>query len=269
MNDTLLIRLEELKNADFDLNLIEDKLNFTYELLEVIGNKDPYIRDELIYPMLARLLYRDVLPEANLLEILRLLFSESHLFYGIGEIDDTVFTRTFSSLQIAVLLYKHNNSPFIPFEDMKIYFKKFLEYYEKEVDLRGFLKEEGWAHSVAHAADVWKQFAQADEIEVSDLEAMFSVIKDKFIQSDYFYINNEDERTVSALELAIHRSLLDDDWVIEYLKSFSEYEKEKDYKKEFIINSNIKNLLRSLYFRVEEFHEEIEEVLFLINPFKK
>jgi len=269
MKEKNLKLLEELKENDFDMSLVEDKLNFTYELLACIGVKDPHHRDELIYPALARLLYRDHLSDESLLDILKILFSKSHLFFGIGTTDDKVFTRTFSSLQIAVLLYKHNQKKFIPRDTYIEYFEMFLDYYEQETDLRGFLPEEGWAHSIAHAADVFKQFAQAKELDSTDLLKLLDVIQNKFMQSDYFFINNEDERTVSAIELLLKRDLVEPNVFIEWMKKFEHYEKEEDYKLEFIINSNIKNLLRSLYFRVNKFHDEIDEILYIINPFKK
>lgn len=269
MNDQLLKTLKELKENEFEFNIIEDKTNLTYELLACIGDEDAYIRDELIYPALARLLYRDHLPESVLLDILRILFSKSHLLYGLGTKDNNVFTRTFSSLQIAVLLYKHNQKNFIPKDDLIVYFRQFCYYYQNEVDLRGFLEKEGWAHSIAHAADVFKQFAQSEELNEEHYQEMLGLVFDKFVQSDYLYINNEDERTVSALELLLQRNVVSDDFVSEWIMSFSKYEKLEDYKKEYIINTNVKNLLRSLYFRIESFKEELEEVLYLINPFKK
>lgn len=269
MNELLKTRLIELKEADFNFELVEDKESFTMELLGNIGDEDPYVRDDLVYPALARLLYRDHLSDAVLIDIFKLLHSKSHLFYGIGGIDLNVLTRTFSSLQIAVLLYKHNQKSFIPRNDILEYFKVFMEYYYQEEDLRGFLEEEGWAHSVAHAADVLKQYAQASELDTVDLELMLTGIKSKFMQCKYNFINNEDERTVSAIELMLQRELLTDQFMREWILSFKSYEKQEDYKKEFIINNNIKCLLRSLYFRVDKYQNIIREVLDEINPNKK
>lgn len=268
MKSSTLDRLKRLKDKEFDFTAFGNKLEFTYELLEDIGNSDPVIRDELVYPALARLLYRDHLELAENIKIAELLFTERFLFYKIGEMDlPSVYTRTFSALQIAVILFKHNEKPFLSKKQIVEMYNLFIKYFEQENDLRGYDDVNGWAHSVAHAADVFKQFVQAKELSV-ELVDFLRVIKDKIAQSRYFFINNEDERIISAVDLLIKRDILPKE-IEEWIKSFGEYKKESDYKKEFVVNANIKNFLRSLYFRDDTFQESIEETLYIINPFRK
>ncbi len=269
MKATTIDMLKRLKDKKFDFSSVKDLLGLTNLLLEDIGNTDPLIRDELVYPALARLLYEEHLENGEVEKILKQLFTERFLFYKIGENNtSSVYTRTFSALQIAVVLYKHNEKNFLSEELVKDMYSLFLDYFRREKDVSGYSSEFGWSHSVAHAADVFKQFVICDELN-EELEGMLSVVKDKFTQADYLFVNNEDERIVSAIDLLIKRDLFKKDIIGDWIKSFGEYRKETDYKREFVINSNVKNLLRSIYFRNDSFEEVIRDTLFIINPFKK
>jgi len=269
MKATTIDLLKRLKDKKFDFSSVKDLLGLANILLEDIGNTDPLIRDELVYPALARLLYDDHLENSEVEKILKQLFTERFLFYKIGEnISSSVYTRTFSALQIAVVLYKHNEKSFLSDEIIKDMYSLFLDYYKQEKDVSGYSEEFGWSHSVAHAADVFKQFVLCTELN-EELEEILELVKDKFTQADYLFINNEDERIVTAIDLLIKRDVFEKKVINDWIKSFGEYRKETDYKREFVINTNIKNLLRSLYFRIDSFEEVIKDTLFIINPFKK
>jgi hypothetical protein len=82
-------------------------------MMEHIGSTDPELRDKLIYSSFFRLINK--LNHEKLIELLELSLSDSFLFKGIGENGtDTVFTRSFTSLLIALILYRDNQDDFLP-----------------------------------------------------------------------------------------------------------------------------------------------------------
>ena len=48
----------------------------------------------------------------------------------------------------------------------------------REVDLRGFVPGKGWAHAVAHGADVLKTLAESPHLSAPELTVLLDVIAD-------------------------------------------------------------------------------------------
>src|SRR4051812_20010002 len=99
-----------LKEKLASLNLEEQKhtINFDElvgEMLANIGSTDPELRDSLIYSTFYRLIKSDCLTETQMENLLDACLGEQYLFYNMGEKEgDSVFTRSFSSLVLALLL---------------------------------------------------------------------------------------------------------------------------------------------------------------------
>ena len=86
-------------------------------------------------------------------------------------------------------------------------------------------------------------------------------------QYDYYFSHDEDERMVVGLNKAIRRNILDKDFVLDWIKRISIYDKTGSYPEMYYIKNNVRNLLRSLYFSFTEDSEynwltdEIKHVL--------
>jgi hypothetical protein len=164
------------------VNIKKNSVNLTTEeihglsslMLESIGSTDSELRDGLIYSLFSKWIIEKRISEERLHEILLTCLNDKHLFLGLGELNtDTVFTRSFSILVITAIVYYHNHiTPFLTEEDIRNTHERVLTYALEEKDLRGFVTNRGWAHSVAHMADCLDELAKCSLIGREQLEQL-------------------------------------------------------------------------------------------------
>ncbi|MFS7199755.1 DUF2785 domain-containing protein [Carnobacterium divergens] len=96
-------------------------------------------------------------------------------------ISDAVFYRSFSAL----LIDSDAKQPFLTSKELEKVVLTICAYYVMELDTRGFVTYKGWAHAIAHGADVFLSLAEHSLLEsenqliimltvLSKLEAMKS-----------------------------------------------------------------------------------------------
>ena len=159
MDKNLEELLKKIQEEKYSFKNI-DKL----QLIEEIGNKDGELRDLLIYPVLAHLLHDNLLENDDLDKITNLIISDKYLTYDMSNKESfSVLKRSFSILQLAILVYKYNKDKVIKDETIDLRIERFVDYFEKEEDLRGHVEEVGWCHSIAHRADLFKHVMAAKE----------------------------------------------------------------------------------------------------------
>jgi hypothetical protein len=247
--------LKKQKESKF---VFEDvnKLELLHLLMDHIGEKDAEIRDGLVYPNLAHLLNDKHFDEDQLNDIATDLISEQYLTFDIENyVDYSVLTRSFSVLQLAVLVHVHNRDHVIHGKIIQNLFTKFLKYFTMEEDLRGYNEEVGFMHSIAHSADLFAQLMQVEFFHEKEIKTMFTVIIDKYQTKDFFFMYDEDERMVNAIMNGLQREILDQEFIEGWIDSFANYKKPKNWPQAYYITNNVKVFLRSLYFRVLD-HEK-------------
>ena len=271
-----------MEKIDIELlkKIKDDKFNFagmhvlelTHKLMNYIGDHDPEVRDGLVYPVLAHLLHDDVLSNEELCHITEDFLTDKYLFYDINNKEEfSVLTRSFTVLQLAVIVYKHNMKPILSEEQFKKLVKDTISYFEQETDFRGFVEDIGWLHSIAHAADLFSQLMRNKQVKEKDLKKIFRVIQNRFMIHEYQFIHDEDERMINGIEHAIKRDILPKEFVIEWIKGFKKYERGDEWPEAYHITLNIKRFLRSMYFRflndinTEYISEICKEVLFEVK----
>ncbi|MDA3808927.1 MAG: DUF2785 domain-containing protein [Spirochaetaceae bacterium] len=267
--------LIQIKNNDY---LVPADINIkkTYhDMLDHIGFPEYEFREVLIYQTFSNwILKKPQLSKSDLKEILRIGLDENHLFFKIGDTNNnSVHTRTFSILLIPLLLINHREMNFLNKDEVLDIFKKVTRYFIEEKDLRGYLNETGWAHSVAHTADAFDDLALCHEIGYSELKQMLELFQAKICITNYVYIDEEDERIVSAIMSLLSRNIVPHKEICIWIKSFSHMKNSEiiHYKDE--MRTNIKNFLRSFYFRILDKNEmkkillTLKEVLNELNKF--
>lgn len=240
--------LENAKSNQYNFGEFNKKL-LVEELLQNIGDPDSRVRDELIYPCLAHLLYDNHFNEEELLQYFTVLMNEEHLFYKINENPlNSVLTRSFSSLQIVIMLLVHKRDTIFDQAFVFEMFAKYLTYLKQESHFEGFNSEVGWLHSIAHSADVLNQFASLSYFQEEQLKVIFECVLDKMKQRNHYFGYYEDERMVTALNTAIKREILSNEYLIDWVERYSIFEKNGQYPEMYFILKNVQDLLRSLYF---------------------
>jgi hypothetical protein len=228
----------------------------TPELLGFLGSTDIAVRDPFGYTILTAWMVRERHYTPDELRAMRdeLL---ANLDKGIGENGtDSVFLRSFSMLMVAVMLYRDLQESFLSQAEINVLVDKALWYFAAEQDLRGYLEDKGWAHSVAHTADVFKFLARNPLTDVVDHLRILMAIGDKLmLPVKHIYVYGEDERLVSAVMDVLKRSTVTaadwQGWIDRFIASRVGWEAD-DF--ELTIHApryNSKAFLRSLYFRLE------------------
>lgn len=217
-----------------------------------IGSTDFELRDDLIYSAFAAWVMQDVLTAEQLRGLLNATLDDRHIFYRVGESGtDSVFTRTFSMLLLPVILFAHQRRPYLTSAEIQTIKQKILRYISLERDYRGFVEEKGWAHAIAHTADALESLAHCQEVGVTDLIDLLNAIKQLAGISEQVLTHEEDERLSIAVSALVKRGVLETaDWQQWLDDCVAVVEEPRPVPQSVFSRTNIKNLLRSLYFRL-------------------
>jgi hypothetical protein len=257
MEQTALSLKTELIDLDFnqpekikskDLNqLIEQMVNH-------IGSTDPELRDKLIYTSFYYLIQRDYLNEQQMTYLIESCLDENHLFLSIGsQNNDTVFTRAFSSLVVALILGKDRENQFLSKELTIQAIKSSMIYLQKETDTRGYVEGKGWAHSIAHGADLLDEAIKHPLFEMSLISGCLDTISNCLFKESV-YTDGEDERLIYAIESLLEKGM--EESILEiWIFSLSDYLNEIRNPSGFSLSyfrkkTNVSNFLKTLYFRL-------------------
>ncbi|ELK45230.1 DUF2785 domain-containing protein [Halobacillus sp. ACCC02827] len=262
METRLIDVLQPIKDNDYTLQDGQNLQELTTMMLQKIGSVHPVLREDLIRPVFTSFIARNHYTNEQLKNILQSILNKNYLFYRIAmskNEEDAVFKRSYSVLLIPPIMDKHREDPFLKEEDIRRVWDSLKKYVPQEKDTRACVKDKGWAHAMAHAADAVYSTAACEEITREDILDMLPIIRDKFM-IDKPYLFDEEERMVTAV-LMMFRKISHAERV-EWLESLL-YEREswKDPDEDIIIN-NSKHFLRALYFRMlDGDYRELKQVL--------
>jgi len=256
--ENLLSDLREIQQNEYRLENQEKLMEYGDLMLEHIGDPDPELRDILIYRTFYHwILKKEYFNENELLEILKIAQDEKHLFYKIGnKNDNTIFIRAFSVLLIALILAYHRKNTFI---NQNLFFEvkdNLLKYYKNEKDLRGYTEKNGWADGISHAADAFDELIACEEGSREIYLEVLEVIKKMLGNEKHIFKEEEDERITNIVFRMVKDNLLAETELINWLESFAEFQKPDTNREKRTARINLKNLSRSLYFRL--LHSEVK-----------
>jgi hypothetical protein len=181
--------------------------DLTHELFGMLGDPDAQIRDNLAYTVLATWIGEGVYDD-----LLAGLGDGScvGLRAGLGsDGDDSVFRRSFSALVLRDVVSRANITGTISPTHMLTWGDHAMTWFTRENDLRAFVAGKGWAHSVAHGADLLGQFARSFHFGIHELTVLLDVIADRIlIPTTYRLHHGEDDRLAYAMMAVLHRNLV-------------------------------------------------------------
>jgi hypothetical protein len=233
----------------------------TSELFSYLGSTDPELRDDIGYTVFANWLKQERYSVGEIHGYVKELLA--NLDNGIGETEsDSVFLRTFSILFLAEIIHNDNKKAFLDKADITAILEKGLWYVSAEKDPRGHIPIKGWAHALAHTADLMLVLGKNGNLEEKDLWKILNTISEKIIHStNYIYIHGEDERLAGSVMEALRRDLIPTEKVEAWAKSFTEQNWKGAYTDEERNRAfqNTRNLLRSIYLELKTNEEEISK----------
>jgi len=269
--EALKALLRNIKDNKYAVPEGVNPYKFSLKLMDFIGDIDGELRNDLVYYVLANWILMDVLTPEEAHDIFMIAIDEKHLFNGLGEISDKVFDRTFSVEIVACIIYKHNG--FLLDSDIIKGFNAVLKFYNEDRDVRGYVEGKSWAHGAAHGADALMEFAKCKIIGYEGLKKILDSIYKKININYYGYINNEDERMISAVKEVFERGIIPVEEIEEWIINFGNIEKTGILHDDYLIEFNVTLFLKSLYFRLVDHNKYdqqariVKEVLKKTSPF--
>jgi hypothetical protein len=212
-----------IMDADYAVPPTHTLANLTPELLSFLGSPDPQLRDVFGYFILSTWIERD-LYSADELRAMATQFVEN-LKVGLGEQGtESVFLRAFSALMLAEMIHQHNKRPFLEETELRRILEQALAYYPAEQDLRGYIPGPGWAHAVAHGADLLFVLAENTYLGAPDLERIMEALATKIAPPvAHIYLYNEDQRITRAVLGVLKRDVLAPPFLSAWLDRLTHY----------------------------------------------
>lgn len=219
-------------------------------LLENIGNTDSELRDDLIYGLFCKLIVEEqCVDEETLKTLFHTLLSEDYMFYNIGNThDDSVFKRSFSVLTLTLVVSRLIDMEGISLDDMRDLMAQTKRYLTLESDSRGYVSEKGWAHSIAHCADLIEQISCFDSLTESDYIVLLEMVQDKLLTHPIPLSASEDERLSAFVTFGIVKEeLVDLKVLLGWVEKFSVANGIEDAILRNTVRYNCRNFIRSVY----------------------
>ncbi|MCJ0932750.1 DUF2785 domain-containing protein [Virgibacillus halodenitrificans] len=241
---------------DYDLSKISmDEL--IKEMLCNIGSTDPELRDALIHNAFGKLIQEDYLKVDQWRYIVKTCMDTNHLFLNIGETEtDSVFSRSFSSLVLALILEKDSQEFRLSETEVREIIKQSILYLELERDIRGYVKDKGWAHSVAHGADLLAEAVKHPYFDMGLVDDCLKAVQHNLFKRNEEgipYLDDEEERLVFVIEALLGRGATEDriaSWITEVSTNLNELlNREGTNLVFFRKRGEIVRFFRAIYFR--------------------
>lgn len=271
---SLVEQMEAIVHHEYKIPKNVKPFSLALKMLDIIGIEDSHVRDDLVYMVMATWIFEGKFSHEELRKILQILLNDQHMFYQIGEKNtDTVFTRSFSVLQLPLIIGRHIEDSFLKEDELDEIYHQVTRYYKEEQDVRGYIDGKGWAHTAAHTADAISAMVQLPNMTHDRIMRILDLIRDKVCIASYQYIHQEDERIVVAILNILDRNIVSMNEFADYILSYKKLDRKGIYPDDMHLTCNVKHLLRSLYFRLlardgyKKIMDSIIEVLDTITPF--
>lgn len=264
----LLMRLKE--NVDGAIQpFLTDKL--LGRMLAVIGSTDGELRDQLIYSSLVRWVDHGLLSLGQMEQLLTICLDDQHLFYRIGEEGgDAVFTRTFSALAACLVVDKDKERPVLSAELIRSAIARAPEYLCQEQDIRGFVPDKGWAHGIAHGADLAATVIGHPHYPAATQTNYLHALEACLLDKTGVYTDDEEERLLGIIDALLAQGMEDEalgEWV-QRLAGLLDMKAEKDDNLAYHqALTRTRHFMQGLYFRLiflakgENVRQTIEGIL--------
>ncbi|MFI5272129.1 MAG: DUF2785 domain-containing protein [Ktedonobacterales bacterium] len=228
----------------------------TPRLLPLLGSADPVARDEIAYPVFDTWIHSGAYDE----RALRALATQmaANLSAGVGEREsDTVFLRSFSALVLMEIVNYDQQAQIFDASRLRQWLAEALAYFAEERDLRGYVPGKGWAHSVAHTADLLTWLAASQHLGAAELARILDGIAAKLrTPSGDVWMAQEDERLAYTIITVLRRDALGVDALAAWLRRLSDPAPLASWRDAQVdagarsVYANVKSVLRSLYFQL-------------------
>ncbi|MFP7202089.1 DUF2785 domain-containing protein [Lysinibacillus halotolerans] len=269
MKETL-IKILDMNHTERQQYMNEQGDILIENMLNNIGYPEDELRDKLNYRLFIELLADNLLTTTQMKHLTETLKGADFLYASIGERDsDLVFTRSFSALWLCGLLNVDSQIRFLSDEEAKGILEEAVHYLSKENDVRGFVHEKGWAHAIAHGADLATSIVAHPLFEMRFAPILLQGIKNS-LWKDSVYVDDEDERLVTIIEKLMAKGYPEEiliEWVEQVFDKLQFYLMEVGYTPQyFAARTNTLHFMKTLYFTLK-FSQKLPELKGVVSLF--
>lgn len=268
--DNLQKILTDLKENNFEPANAIDYDSLAMYMFEYIGDTNPILRDGLVYETYMYFCENRLLSDECMRNLFYLCQDTNHMLLELGsQSGDSVFVRSFSILLLVGLVDCHLSASFLTNADILGLQKLLCRCYVLEQNLIGYDDKKGWAHIVAHGADLLAVLAQNGCIGKEEALEILDATTIKICQGKHAYIDNEPWRISQVIVSIMKRKILSEaewkSWLNRIQISASEL-----YSIEWVHSrTNVDNFLRVLYFSILNLDGKNKLLMEIENRMKK
>ncbi len=258
--------IQSIVDSNFAIPSGRDLALLTGDLLPLLGSTDSHLREGTL-EILGHWGEAGRYTDAELRAIGRRM--ADNLTVGLGESGtDSVFLRSFSALILEMVVQEDeirglgmsgDRAPFLTHDQVLGWFATALAGFAGEEDFRGFVDGRGWAHALAHKADLLGTLARGRHLDASRLEMILTAIAKKLTQPTEVVIAfEEDHRLVRAVVHVLLRNEVQAEFLHSWVDQLAHMPDGKTWGTVLGLHEcdqagnrarvNVRNFLRSLYF---------------------
>jgi hypothetical protein len=225
--------------------------SLTDELFALSASIDPELRDTIGLEVFFHWLDGGLFSSEQIGSFIPRLLA--NLRVGLGEVEgDSVFLRSFSALWLSLIVQNDQKKPSLTEEQIALILEAALVYLPEERDLRGLVPVKGWAHAIAHCADLFAALARSPHTHAKDHVRILNCMADKLKDSrNWVYLYGEDSRLCLAAVAVFMRGTLSiqevKTWLVSLSADWNNSWSEEGRARAFL---NGRNFLRALYWKM-------------------
>jgi hypothetical protein len=206
--------LQTLKKDNFVIKATDQRNQSAIRLLLCLGERDPKVRDGIVYAATSEWLRGELLDQATVKTMFDFLVNTLKQTNQ----DPNNFTQPFAALVLAEVLRVDRITPYLMDNELQKAIDVTTTYLRNIIDYRGFDDIQGWRHAVAHTADVLLQLSLNKKVSKVQLDQMLDALKSQVSpQPLHFYVFGEPKRLAMAFIYIVLRGEHSEKEVVNYL----------------------------------------------------
>lgn len=255
---------EELRKLDK-----QSTVEYTDELLGTmltyIGSPDSELRDELICNLFYKGIPTGQISIAQQQWLVKEILEKNLVKIGIDEREgDLVFTRTFSLLVLALIVAQDSQHHFMTDAQIESIFNLAAVYLRTEQDTRGYVDGKGWAHGVAHGADLLVSVVSHPNFSEDRISDLHQTIESVLLRKTDPFSASEEARLSQVIVAQMRHFPKSTSLIVPWLKEMKNNlrQSKESHLEVYQLERKLNQLAESLYFQVTANKEqEISEQL--------
>ena len=219
---------ESIVDADAEVPPGRTAAELLPALLDLLGEDDPWLRDEVGYGLLARWVVQDHLLDRDQLRYaVERLVPDLRLGLDGGDdsdADKAAVRRSYSALALAILAYRDIEEHFLDATAVHGLLDAGIDYLLDEPDRRGYVPELGWINATSHAADLLKFLVRNPLTVEADHRRVLDTLRALLTRATSpVFVDDEEDRLVLVVVDVIGRETISDDELCDWIDTFGSW----------------------------------------------